>query len=104
MANSNVCLSFCLSVPPDIDYKPLPFTEHDYSEPPKFTVSLADRAATVGYSTKLLCSVRGSPKVGQQPPLPPLSTNLHYLQAPITLTTLQEPPVPKVLILLKCPI
>ncbi|XP_056461516.1 myosin-binding protein H-like [Gadus chalcogrammus] len=46
----------------DIDYKPLPFTEHDYSEPPKFTVSLADRAATVGYSTKLLCSVRGSPK------------------------------------------
>ncbi|CAL8336305.1 unnamed protein product [Lota lota] len=46
----------------DIEYKPSPYPEHDYTEPPKFTTALCDRAATVGYSTKLLCSVRGSPK------------------------------------------
>ncbi|XP_038553708.1 myosin binding protein Hb isoform X2 [Micropterus salmoides] len=45
-----------------IDYKPPEYKEHDFSEPPKFTTSLTDRATTVGYSTKLLCSVRGSPK------------------------------------------
>ncbi|XP_035517119.1 myosin binding protein Hb [Morone saxatilis] len=45
-----------------IEYKPLEYKEHDFSEPPKFTTSLSDRATTVGYSTKLLCSVRGSPK------------------------------------------
>ncbi|XP_028265554.1 myosin binding protein Ha isoform X2 [Parambassis ranga] len=45
-----------------IVYKPPEYPEHDFSEAPKFTVPLSDRAATVGYTTKLLCSVRGSPK------------------------------------------
>ncbi|XP_031157779.1 myosin binding protein Hb isoform X5 [Sander lucioperca] len=45
-----------------IDYKPPEYKERDYTEAPKFTTSLSDRAATVGYSTKLLCSVRGFPK------------------------------------------
>uniref|UniRef100_UPI0037E89CAC myosin binding protein Hb n=1 Tax=Semicossyphus pulcher TaxID=241346 RepID=UPI0037E89CAC len=45
-----------------IDYKPPEYKERDFTEPPKFTTSLSDRATTVGYSTKLLCSVRGSPK------------------------------------------
>ncbi|XP_060912686.1 myosin binding protein Ha isoform X2 [Labrus mixtus] len=45
-----------------INYKPPEYPEHDFSEAPKFTTSLSDRAATVGYTTKLLCSVRGSPK------------------------------------------
>jgi len=45
-----------------IEYKPSEFKEHDFSEPPKFTTSLNDRSTTVGYSTKLLCSVRGVPK------------------------------------------
>ncbi|XP_074522085.1 myosin-binding protein H-like isoform X1 [Halichoeres trimaculatus] len=45
-----------------IDYKPPEFKERDFTEAPKFTTSLADRATTVGYSTKLLCSVRGFPK------------------------------------------
>jgi len=45
-----------------IDYKPPEYKDKDYSEPPKFTTSLTDRATTVGYSTRLLCSVRGSPK------------------------------------------
>ncbi|XP_050930532.1 LOW QUALITY PROTEIN: myosin-binding protein H-like [Lates calcarifer] len=45
-----------------IDYKPPDYKEHDFSEAPKFTTSLSDRATTVGYSTKLLCSVRGYPK------------------------------------------
>ncbi|KAK7145299.1 hypothetical protein R3I94_011412 [Phoxinus phoxinus] len=45
-----------------IDYKPVEYKEHDFSEPPKFTTSLVDRSTTVGYSTKLLCSVRGFPK------------------------------------------
>ncbi|XP_042349914.1 myosin binding protein Hb [Plectropomus leopardus] len=45
-----------------IDYKPPEYKEHDFTEAPKFTTSLTDRATTVGYSTKLLCSVRGSPK------------------------------------------
>eukprot|EP00066_Takifugu_rubripes_P011490 XP_011600756.1 PREDICTED: myosin-binding protein H-like [Takifugu rubripes] len=45
-----------------IVYKPLEYPEHDFSEAPKFTTPLSDRAATVGYTTKLLCSVRGSPK------------------------------------------
>lgn len=46
-----------------IDYKPTPFVERDFTEAPKFTTVLNDRSTTVGYSTKLLCSVRGSPKV-----------------------------------------
>ncbi|XP_067096974.1 myosin binding protein Ha isoform X2 [Osmerus mordax] len=45
-----------------ISYKPPEYKEHDFSEAPKFTASLNDRAATVGYTTKLLCAVRGSPK------------------------------------------
>ncbi|KAM6977104.1 myosin binding protein Ha [Aplochiton taeniatus] len=45
-----------------IVYKPVEYQEHDFSEPPKFTAPLNDRAATVGYTTKLLCAVRGSPK------------------------------------------
>uniref|UniRef100_W5K3F8 Myosin-binding protein H n=1 Tax=Astyanax mexicanus TaxID=7994 RepID=W5K3F8_ASTMX len=43
-------------------YKPPHYKEHDFSEAPKFTASLSDRAATVGYTTRLLCAVRGSPK------------------------------------------
>ncbi|CAB1443912.1 unnamed protein product, partial [Pleuronectes platessa] len=46
----------------DIDYKPPKYQEHDFTEAPKFTTALSDRATTVGYSTKLLCSVRGEPK------------------------------------------
>uniref|UniRef100_A0A3B4X4R0 Myosin-binding protein H n=1 Tax=Seriola lalandi dorsalis TaxID=1841481 RepID=A0A3B4X4R0_SERLL len=45
-----------------IDYKPPDYQEHNFTEAPKFTTSLSDRATTVGYSTKLLCSVRGQPK------------------------------------------
>ncbi|XP_054472121.1 myosin binding protein Hb [Anoplopoma fimbria] len=45
-----------------IDYKPPEYKERDYTEAPKFTTNLNDRATTVGYSTKLLCSVRGCPK------------------------------------------
>ncbi|KAL6112517.1 mybph [Pungitius sinensis] len=45
-----------------IDYKPPEYKERDSTEAPKFTTSLNDRATTVGYSTKLLCSVRGSPR------------------------------------------
>ncbi|KAK2851438.1 hypothetical protein Q5P01_007714 [Channa striata] len=45
-----------------INYKPPEYPEHDFSEAPKFTTPLNDRAATVGYTTKLLCSVRGCPK------------------------------------------
>ncbi|XP_075878646.1 myosin binding protein Ha isoform X3 [Nelusetta ayraudi] len=45
-----------------IVYKPPEYPEHNFSEAPKFTTSLSNRAATVGYTTKLLCSVRGSPK------------------------------------------
>ncbi|XP_034544743.1 myosin-binding protein H-like isoform X3 [Notolabrus celidotus] len=44
------------------EFKPLDFKEHDFTEAPKFTTSLTDRSTTVGYSTKLLCSVRGFPK------------------------------------------
>ncbi|CAN9516073.1 unnamed protein product [Ophioblennius macclurei] len=45
-----------------IVYKPPEYPEHDFNEAPKFTTPLSDRAATVGYTTKLLCSVRGCPK------------------------------------------
>ncbi|XP_026188141.1 myosin binding protein Ha isoform X2 [Mastacembelus armatus] len=45
-----------------IVYKPPEYPERDFSEAPRFTTPLNDRAATVGYTTKLLCSVRGSPK------------------------------------------
>ncbi|KAF3856664.1 hypothetical protein F7725_017387 [Dissostichus mawsoni] len=45
-----------------IDYKPPEYKERDFTEPPKFTTALSDRATTVGYSTKLLCSVRGVPR------------------------------------------
>lgn len=49
-----------------IVYKPPEYQEHDFNEAPKFTTPLIDRAATVGYTTKLLCSVRGSPKVSHK--------------------------------------
>ncbi|XP_065142443.1 myosin binding protein Ha isoform X4 [Paramisgurnus dabryanus] len=45
-----------------IMYKPLEYKEHDFNEAPKFTAALSDRAATIGYTTKLLCAVRGTPK------------------------------------------
>ncbi|TRY82175.1 hypothetical protein DNTS_000371 [Danionella cerebrum] len=45
-----------------IIYKPPEYKEHDFSEAPKFTAPLKDRAATVGYTAKLLCAVRGTPK------------------------------------------
>ncbi|XP_029681837.1 myosin binding protein Hb isoform X1 [Takifugu rubripes] len=45
-----------------IEYRPPEYKEHDFSEAPKFTTPMTDRSTTVGYSTKLLCSVRGSPK------------------------------------------
>ncbi|XP_071376558.1 myosin-binding protein H-like [Centroberyx affinis] len=45
-----------------IVYRPPEYLEHNFSEAPKFTTNLKDRAATVGYTTKLLCSVRGFPK------------------------------------------
>ncbi|KAJ3586234.1 hypothetical protein NHX12_012634 [Muraenolepis orangiensis] len=46
-----------------IVYKPPEYKTHDFSEAPKFTAPLNNRATTVGYSTKLLCAVRGTPKV-----------------------------------------
>uniref|UniRef100_A0A8C5HM05 Myosin-binding protein H n=1 Tax=Gouania willdenowi TaxID=441366 RepID=A0A8C5HM05_GOUWI len=45
-----------------IEYKPPEYHERDFTEPPKFTTNLSDRSTTVGYSAKLLCSVRGFPK------------------------------------------
>ncbi|XP_069004721.1 myosin binding protein Hb [Embiotoca jacksoni] len=45
-----------------IDYKPPEYQHHDFTEAPKFTTNMTDRATTVGYSTKLLCAVRGFPK------------------------------------------
>nr|XP_014347591.1 PREDICTED: myosin-binding protein H-like isoform X1 [Latimeria chalumnae] len=45
-----------------IVYKPAQYQEHDFSEAPKFTQPLNDRTATMGYTTKLMCSVRGNPK------------------------------------------
>ncbi|KAK3556920.1 hypothetical protein QTP70_022419 [Hemibagrus guttatus] len=45
-----------------IEYKPPDYKERSITEPPKFTTSLPDRSTTVGYTTKLLCSVRGFPK------------------------------------------
>ncbi|KAJ8393588.1 hypothetical protein AAFF_G00060610 [Aldrovandia affinis] len=46
----------------DIILKPVEYQQHDFNEAPKFTTTMNDRAATVGYTTKLLCAVRGSPK------------------------------------------
>ncbi|XP_060087085.1 myosin-binding protein H [Heteronotia binoei] len=43
-------------------YKPEKFNTRDFSEPPKFTQPLTDRTTTRGYSTQLVCSVRGFPK------------------------------------------
>lgn len=45
-----------------IEYKPPDYKEHNFSEAPKFTTNMPDRCTTVGYTTKLLCSVRGFPK------------------------------------------
>ncbi|XP_044303421.1 myosin-binding protein H [Varanus komodoensis] len=43
-------------------YKPEAFNSRDFSEPPKFTQPLTDRTTTRGYSTQLVCCVRGFPK------------------------------------------
>lgn len=43
-------------------YKPPEYKECDFAEAPKFTQALSDRTTTNGYTTKLFCSVRGSPK------------------------------------------
>ncbi|XP_030077324.1 myosin-binding protein H [Microcaecilia unicolor] len=44
-----------------IVYSPPEFPQHDFSEAPIFTHALSDRTTTTGYSTKLFCSVRGTP-------------------------------------------
>ena len=72
--SSHVCIQFqnrahitvilallCMLI--GIIYKPPEYPERDFSEAPKFTTPLIDHAATVGYTTKLLCAVRGCPKV-----------------------------------------
>ncbi|XP_075707274.1 myosin-binding protein H-like [Rhinoderma darwinii] len=43
-------------------YKNPEYKESDFAEAPKFTQILSDRTTTNGYTTKLFCSVRGSPK------------------------------------------
>ncbi|XP_078403027.1 myosin-binding protein H-like [Cetorhinus maximus] len=43
-------------------YNPPVYQEKDFTEPPKFTQPPADKTATVGFTTKLFCSVRGNPK------------------------------------------
>ncbi|XP_061113037.1 myosin-binding protein H-like isoform X27 [Conger conger] len=45
-----------------IEYTPPEYPAFDFSEAPKFTAPLNDHAATVGYTTRLLCAVRGTPK------------------------------------------
>ncbi|XP_067913719.1 myosin binding protein Ha [Heterodontus francisci] len=45
-----------------ITYNPPVYQEKDFNEPPKFTQPPADKTATVGFTTKLYCSVRGNPK------------------------------------------
>ncbi|KAG8451002.1 hypothetical protein GDO86_003326 [Hymenochirus boettgeri] len=45
-----------------ISYKPPVYEDRNFAEAPKFTQLLSDRTTTTGYSTKLFCCVRGSPK------------------------------------------
>ncbi|XP_067863304.1 myosin-binding protein H-like isoform X2 [Heptranchias perlo] len=45
-----------------VTYNPPVYQEKDFNEPPKFTQPPADKTATVGFTTKLYCSVRGNPK------------------------------------------
>nr|XP_056700581.1 myosin-binding protein H [Euleptes europaea] len=45
-----------------IVYMPEKYNTRDFSEPPQFTQPLSDRTTTRGYSTQLVCSVRGFPK------------------------------------------
>ncbi|XP_015271909.1 PREDICTED: myosin-binding protein H [Gekko japonicus] len=45
-----------------IVYKPEKYNTRDFSEPPTFTQPLTDRTTTRGYSTQLVCSVRGFPR------------------------------------------
>ncbi|XP_063156136.1 myosin-binding protein H [Candoia aspera] len=45
-----------------IVYTPEKFSSWDFCEPPKFTQPLIDRTTTQGYSTQLICCVRGFPK------------------------------------------
>ncbi|XP_063811004.1 myosin-binding protein H-like [Pseudophryne corroboree] len=43
-------------------YKNEEYKECNFAEAPKFTQALSDRTTTNGYTTKLFCSVRGTPK------------------------------------------
>ncbi|XP_053562860.1 myosin-binding protein H-like [Bombina bombina] len=45
-----------------ITYTTPEYKEKDFGEAPKFTQQLSNRSSTTGYSTKLFCCVRGSPK------------------------------------------
>ncbi|KAI4827186.1 hypothetical protein KUCAC02_030603 [Chaenocephalus aceratus] len=45
-----------------IDYKPPEYKERDFTEPPKFTTALNDRATTVGYSTQAAVLRQGGAK------------------------------------------
>ncbi|KAM5181700.1 myosin-binding protein H [Mantella aurantiaca] len=47
---------------PENTYKSPEYKECTLSEAPKFTQVLSDRTSTHGYTTKLVCSVRGSPR------------------------------------------
>ncbi|XP_067863305.1 myosin-binding protein H-like isoform X3 [Heptranchias perlo] len=51
-----------VGVAPGVTYNPPVYQEKDFNEPPKFTQPPADKTATVGFTTKLYCSVRGNPK------------------------------------------
>ncbi|XP_062922565.1 myosin-binding protein H-like [Mobula hypostoma] len=43
-------------------YSPPVYKGKDFTEPPKFTQPPVDKTTTVGFTTKLFCSVRGNPK------------------------------------------
>ncbi|XP_069797376.1 myosin-binding protein H-like isoform X2 [Narcine bancroftii] len=47
---------------PSKPYKPPVYEEKDFNEPPKFTQPPVDKTTTVGFTTKLFCSVRGNPR------------------------------------------
>uniref|UniRef100_V9K8C2 Myosin-binding protein C, fast-type n=1 Tax=Callorhinchus milii TaxID=7868 RepID=V9K8C2_CALMI len=53
----------CASIPkPAPLYKPLSYRQRDFSEAPKFTHELVNRSVVSGYSTRISCSLRGTPK------------------------------------------
>lgn len=43
-------------------YTPPVYEENNFNEPPKFTQPPVDKITTVGFTTKLFCSVRGNPR------------------------------------------